>query len=139
MLEPRDGRVFTRHSLNAVADLTDRAWQLPYSSRVDSITNLQHSRAQGDELTVQDLVSQPRSLSDAELATIRASALAEPLLRDRLISPSADVSAVNIVFELPGKTPTQRCPRWCAPHAHCSPRCARATRTSPSTPPGWCS
>jgi predicted RND superfamily exporter protein len=111
MLEPGDGQVFTRNSLTAVVELTERAWQLPYSIRVDSITNFQHSQAQGDELIVQDLVSEPRSLTDTELIGVRAIALAEPALRARLISPRTDVTAVNIVFELPGKDTNAEVPQ----------------------------
>ncbi len=39
VLVPKDGEVFTRETLGAVAWLTERAWQTPYSTRVESITN----------------------------------------------------------------------------------------------------
>ncbi|MCZ6512957.1 MAG: RND family transporter, partial [Nitrospinae bacterium] len=40
---PKNGRVFTRENLAAVEELTKQAWQIPYSIRVESITNFQHS------------------------------------------------------------------------------------------------
>ena len=40
----------------AVEWLTEEAWQIPYTIRVDSVTNFQHSAAEGDELTVDDLI-----------------------------------------------------------------------------------
>ena len=102
LIAPSDGNVFTRKTLAAVKDLTDGAWQLTYSSRVDSITNFQHTKAHGDDLTVRDLVLAPASLSDDELAEIRDTALAEPLLAGRLISHDGHVTGVNVRTPLPG-------------------------------------
>ena len=98
VLEPEDGNVFTRSTLAAIQDLTERSWQLPYSTRVDSITNFQHTEADGDDLVVADLVENPAS---ADLEKVRAIALNEPLLLHRLISEKAHVSAVNTTVQLP--------------------------------------
>jgi hypothetical protein len=100
---PRDGQVFTPMSLAATKRLTDAAWKLPHAIRVDSITNFQHTYARGDELIVQDLVPDTRNLSAGVLARIRDTALREPLLVNRLVSAKADVSAVNVTVQLPGK------------------------------------
>ena len=53
LLIPQDGDVFTRKTLAAVEELTKMAWQLPYSLRVDSLSNFQHTSAEGDEQTAQ--------------------------------------------------------------------------------------
>jgi predicted RND superfamily exporter protein len=103
VIEPADGRVFTRETLAAVAELTQRAWQLPYSLRVDSVTNYQHTRAEGDDLLVEDLVLDPQDLSDAQLREKQAIATAEPQLVNRLISPDGSVTGVNVTIQLPGK------------------------------------
>ncbi len=100
-LAPKDGQVFTRETLASVQWLTKQAWQLPYSIRVDSITNFQHTQAEEDDLIVEDLVSNPARLSDADLVAVKATALAEPQLVHRLISPEAHVTGVNVVFQLP--------------------------------------
>ncbi|HSR63804.1 MAG TPA: hypothetical protein VLN56_10405, partial [Gammaproteobacteria bacterium] len=93
---PADGKVFTRKTLKAISDFTEKAWQIPYSTRVDSITNFQHTEADGDELIVSDLVSDIDSLTESDLRSIRKIALEEPILRDKLISGDADVTAVNV-------------------------------------------
>ncbi len=103
VLAPRDKNVFTPQTLKAVKDATEKAWQTPYSLRVDSITNFQHTYSKGDELTVTDLVDDPASLSAADLQAIKTIAVQEPLLVRRLISPEAHVTAINITVELPGK------------------------------------
>lgn len=102
VIAPRNGKVFTRGTLAAIETLTGAAWQTPYSVRVDSVTNFQHSRAVGDELIVADLVEHAGRLTDAELARIRAIALAEPSLANRLVSAAGHVTAINVTIPLPG-------------------------------------
>ncbi len=105
ILVPEDGEVFTNKTLEAVAWLTERAWETPHSSRVESLTNYQHTSAQEDDLLVEDLAFEPGDISDDELAKIRNIALNEPVLINRLISPQAHVTGVNITIELPGIDP----------------------------------
>ncbi|MCH8176680.1 MAG: MMPL family transporter [Proteobacteria bacterium] len=102
VLVPKDGEVFTNHTLEAVAWLTERAWQTPHSTRVESLTNYQHTSAVEDDLLVEDLAYEPGDLSADELARIRDIALNEPVLVNRLISPKAHVTGININIELPG-------------------------------------
>ncbi len=103
VLAPKDGEVFTRDTLAAIEDLTEQAWQLPYSQRVGSITNFQHTRADGDTLAVADLVKGARELSDDQLAEIRAIALSRLTLVNRVVSESGAVTAVNAIIVLPSK------------------------------------
>jgi predicted RND superfamily exporter protein len=107
VIAPKDGKVFTRENLSAVAKLTKESWQIPYSLRVDSITNFQHTHAEGDDLIVEDLVSDPQSLSDEELVEKQRIATSDPLLVNRLISPSAHATGVNVTVQLPGKQLTE--------------------------------
>ncbi len=110
VLSPKDGKVFSGTTLKAVIDLTNAAWQIPFSTRVDSISNFQYTHATQDELIVEDLVSNPGSLSPVELKTRQDIAINEPMLVRRLISPTADVTGVNVTIQLPGKNPTTENP-----------------------------
>lgn len=101
VLTPKQGDVFTASMLAAIEELTHSAWQIPYSLRVDSITNFQHTRSVGDDLLVADLVKNATSLSATELAQVRETALAEPLLAQRLISKDGRVTALNVTVQLP--------------------------------------
>jgi len=101
VLAPKDGNVFTPETLASVAALTTEAWQLPYSLRVDSLTNYQHTRAEGDDLIVDDLVPDPSALTAEQLQDIRAIAVNEPLLVSRLISADGRVTGVNVTIQLP--------------------------------------
>ena len=68
--QPKDGsKAVSREALSLADELTTNGWQLPYSIRIDSLTNFQNTRAIGeDDLEVRDLVRDPSSLSDADLA-----------------------------------------------------------------------
>ncbi len=102
VLAPRDGNVFNRTTLDAIEWLTERSWQVPYSIRVDSLSNFQHTRGQADELIVQDLYTDAKSLTAADVEYIRQVALSEPLLRNRLVSERAHVTGVNVTVQPPG-------------------------------------
>ncbi len=101
VITPMEGDVFTVSTLDAIEALTHAAWQIPYSTRVDSVTNFQHTRGVGDDLVVADLVKDAMGLGTAELSQIKAIALAEPLLAQRLISKDGQVTAVNVTVQLP--------------------------------------
>ena len=101
VLAPQDGDVFTRETLAAVAELTRAAWRIPYSSRVSSIANFQYTRAEGDELIVEDLVTDPNALSGPDLERIRQTALSETTIVHRLISPTGHVAAVYVSLVAP--------------------------------------
>ncbi len=104
LVSPKDGDVFTRDTLAVIEALTAAAWQIPHSSRVDSISNFQHTKAQEDTLVVADLVQDAATLSAADLAEKRRIATAEPLLVKRLISPRGDITDIVVNIILPGRS-----------------------------------
>jgi predicted RND superfamily exporter protein len=103
---PKSGKVFEGDALAAVEALTKAAWKLPYSKRVDSVTNFQYSRAKGDELIVADLVENAKTKTKAELAARQKEALSEPSLKGRLIPTRAHVTGVNVTLVLPESSTT---------------------------------
>ncbi len=107
VVAPRHGDVFDRPTLAALEELTAAAWKIPYSSRVDSLTNFQHSASEEDDLVVADLVEGANDLSDAELAEVRSVALAEPRLVHQLVSPDGRTAGVNVTIHLQSETPEQ--------------------------------
>ncbi len=101
-LAPDDGVVFKPATLAAIADITERAWQTPYSIRVDSLSNYQHTQAVGDDLQVGNLYEDAENLGPESLESIRQIALNEPLLVHRLIAQDGRTAAINVTVELPG-------------------------------------
>ncbi len=104
VIAPKDNNVFTRETLAAVEELTGDSWQIPYSSRVDSISNFQHTEVEEDDLIVEDLVQNAMIMSDADLKRIKEIVLSEPELLNNLISPSGHVTGVNVNVLAPGKS-----------------------------------
>jgi predicted RND superfamily exporter protein len=104
VIEAKDGNVFTQESLAAIEAFTKQAWQTPYSTRVDAITNFQHTQAIGDDLYVDDLVENSMEKTDEDLEKVFNVAVNEPLLKDRLINKSGSVTAVNITVKIPGES-----------------------------------
>jgi len=105
VLAPKGGTVFTRDVLAATVELTEAAWQIPYSIRVHSLTNFQSVRTQGDDLVVRSLVDDPNDLSEARVEQIRQTALAESALRYRLLSPSGHVAGMFVGLVMPSENP----------------------------------
>ena len=96
IMAPKSGNVFEKQTLEAIESLTNEAWKIPFSSRVDSISNYQHTRATEDDLVVADLIRDAADLSPDKIAEIREIALSEPLLMNSLIDQKGSVTAVNI-------------------------------------------
>ena len=105
VVEPEDGNVFTNETLSALEKLTQESWQTPHSSRVDGITNFQHTRAVEDDLYVEDLVENANEKTAKELLEIKEIAVNEPLLKHRLINEEGKVTAINITLKLPEGRP----------------------------------
>ena len=107
VIAPEDNNVFNSSTLNMIAELTELSWQIPYSTRVDSITNFQHTVAKEDDLLVGDLVDRRATLSLNDISYVREVALNEPLLVNRLVSASGHVTGVNVTIQLPGMSLTE--------------------------------
>ncbi len=99
---PKSKDIFTKEGLSSLVWLTDKSWKMPYSIRVDSLSNYQHTHASEDELIVENLVPDDYAGDDANTKRIRDIALNEPMLVKQLISPNGDASLVSITLELPG-------------------------------------
>ncbi len=90
------GSVFTRETLAAIEWLTEQSWLVPHSNRVDSITNYSHSYGTGDELIVEDLVTDAAALSEADIERVKDIALNEDTLVNRILASDGGATAINI-------------------------------------------
>ncbi|EPM4323760.1 efflux RND transporter permease subunit [Vibrio vulnificus] len=106
VLAPKSGDVFDQRTLTQIQEMTEQAWQVPYSSRVDSLANYQHTEAVDDDLLVEDLLYQSYPLTAERIAKVRTIAMSEPLLVNALISEKGDVAVINITMQMPGMDET---------------------------------
>jgi predicted RND superfamily exporter protein len=100
LVAPKNGNVFDPNVLKVIRDLTKDLWQTPASSKVDSITNFQWTRADGDDIIIGDLVPEGAITKEAALNAKRV-ALDEPLILNSLISSDAKFTGINITFIKP--------------------------------------
>ncbi|EHH1028871.1 MMPL family transporter [Vibrio parahaemolyticus] len=101
VIAPEDGDIFTPQTLSLIQKITVDAWQVSYSSRVDSIANYQHTEAFDDDLLVEDLLYSEYELTPERISKVKSIALSEPVLKSALVSEKGDVTVVNITVQLP--------------------------------------
>lgn len=107
VIQPRQGHVFTPKMAGAIEWLTAEAWKIPYAIRVDSVSNFQHSRAEGDDLIVGALIENGMAYTPSQFVHRRTIALNEPLLLNNLISPDAKTTGINVTIQYPEKSITE--------------------------------
>ena len=100
LVVPESGNVFNADTLNLIQALTERAWQTPYSIRVNSVANFQHTYSEGDDLIVDKLYPDWQSLSEELIKNIEAVALTEPDVVNRLVSPDSQVAVISITVRM---------------------------------------
>ena len=107
VIAPKSGNVFDKKTLEAVAELTDAAWQLPFSQRVDSITNFQHTETLDDDLIVSSFGEALDKATAATISAFQDRSLSEPLLVNRLIAPDSQVTGINVQVNRPRKSTSE--------------------------------
>ncbi|MEM7190416.1 MAG: efflux RND transporter permease subunit, partial [Pseudomonadota bacterium] len=110
VIEAKDGEVFSPRVLAAIGEITEETWYLPFVRRVDSITNFQHTRAEGDEMIVNDLVPNPDSVTAEEAAAAKTTAFERVELRNYYVSAASDLTMIQALFTLPGVDPVNEVP-----------------------------
>ena len=100
-MAPESGTIANPEFLTAITEITEAAWLVPYSSRVDSLSNFQNTRADGDDLLVTDLVVSDVPITQSIATEVVSTALSKEFLVNRLISPDATVSGLNITLLKP--------------------------------------
>lgn len=96
IIAPKSGNLFERETLEAIEFLTEESWKIPFSSRIDSLSNYQHTWAVEDDLMVKDLIRDAHSLSPEEITAIKNIALSEPMLVHSFIDDKGSVTGINI-------------------------------------------
>ena len=103
-VDPIAGKANTPEVLSAVEELTDIAWQLPFSIRVDSLSNYQHTEVDGDDLIVRDLYIDAVSMTADEQALVDRVSTTEPALAGKIHDKQHRATSVNATIQMPGKS-----------------------------------
>jgi len=103
LIHPKEGNVFNQTTLGAIYEITEDSWQIPYSTRVDSITNFQHTWADGDNLIVEDLIEE-REFGDTEIQRAKEVSVKEPFIYKKLLSEDLKTAGINVRIQAPGES-----------------------------------
>lgn len=101
------GDLFSNRGLSLIEKLTDEGWKLPYSQKVTSLQNYQHTEAEDDELVIDYLYYDAAELTHDDLQRIKTISFSEPTLLHRLISEDGASTGVNVRTVLPEGTSMQ--------------------------------
>ncbi|MYB34115.1 MAG: MMPL family transporter [Gammaproteobacteria bacterium] len=101
---PRTESVFSKRILRTIEEMTEDAWLVPHSIRVDSLANYAHTMAEGDDLIVESLVDRDTQIDDTNILRIRQIALTAPDIAGRLVSMDGRVAGIAIRFAMPEDT-----------------------------------
>ena len=101
LVEPHNHNVFTPDTLRAIQQLTEFGWSIPYSQRVESLSNHIYTQVDGDDLLVEFLVEDVDTLSASELLARKRYATGKTGVKDYLITREGDLSLVSVILNFP--------------------------------------
>lgn len=101
MKVPDGEDVFNEKALSLIREFTEHSWQMPYSIRVDSLTNFQRTYGDDDSFIVEPLVPEGEELTQEKLAEIKAYALGDELLSQIFVSKRGDVASILVTVAMP--------------------------------------
>lgn len=103
-IRAKEGDLFTLKGLNLIEQMTDEGWKLPYSQRVTSLQNYQHTDVEEDDLLIDYLYYDALELSSEDLQRIKQITFSEPTLLHRLISEDGASTGISVRTVLPEGT-----------------------------------
>ncbi len=107
MVVPDDGQILKASTLKLVVELTEEAWQLPLSTRVESISNYQNTYDDGGDLIVEDLIT-ASTLDEGNIYSVKDVLSDSPEVYGRLVSREWDVTIIDTTIQLPDGDQTQQ-------------------------------
>lgn len=102
-VEPTSGSVFDPRILGIIEELTDAAWQIPHSNRVESLTNFQYFRNSDGELVTSNLFDSSEALSADEILLRRKYATSDPSVLHLYVNPEGTIAGLQALITLPEK------------------------------------
>ena len=100
-IAPESGTIFSPENFRLIVELTEASWQVPFSNRVNSLSNFQYTSADGDDIRVRDLIEDNVVYDDVYVAAIERYVMNKASMINSTISADAQVTAVNITVQKP--------------------------------------
>tara|TARA_B100001057_G_scaffold329770_1_gene330151 strand:+ start:269 stop:2569 length:2301 start_codon:yes stop_codon:yes gene_type:complete len=98
----KEESLFNKESLKVIEELTKKSWTIPYSVRIDSLTNYSYVQSIKDDLIVEPFLEDVEEKSTDFLAKREAIVSDEDIIYKSLISEDKKTSVVSIIIDPPG-------------------------------------
>ncbi|WP_417623757.1 efflux RND transporter permease subunit [Paremcibacter congregatus] len=93
--------LFEPRALEILLQLTEQAWQIPYVTRVNSLTNFQRVSSEEDEIVITSLITPEMLASPAQIDEARVYALSDQDLLGQIISEDGKTAAIALNIAAP--------------------------------------
>ena len=97
-----EGTLFNGDSLKVIEELTKKSWTIPYSVRVDSLTNYSYVKSVNDDLIVEPFIEEAEKKSIEFIERRKDLVAGEDIIYKSLISEDKKTSVVSIIVDPPG-------------------------------------
>ena len=97
-----EGTLFNGDSLKVIEELTRKSWTIPYSVRVDSLTNYSYVKSVNDDLIVEPFIEEAEKKSIEFIERRKDLVTGEDIIYKSLISEDKKTSVVSIIVDPPG-------------------------------------
>lgn len=103
MIEPPGSDVFSVQTITLVHDITEALWQVPFTSRVDSITNYPFSLAEGEDIYIEEFVPRNEAVTPENVDLLKREAPREDDLVGNILTANGSHTAVNLTLHFPAE------------------------------------
>lgn len=100
MVVPKADGIFTLEVTGLIQEITKKSWGLPYSRRVDSVTNFLRTLSEEDELETDELISSDTDLTANLLESVKNYVLNDEIAK-QFTSATGDVGLISVTLTLP--------------------------------------
>lgn len=102
----KDGNIFTPKGLTDLAKLTDALWRLPHVIRVEGLANHQFIRAEDNTITLIDMVTLDRAITQEDATSFRKMSRAEESVNGLFASEDTSIAGINLLVSNEGVSET---------------------------------
>lgn len=99
--------IYSSEALTVVHEMTEALWNMPNVSKVDSLTNFPYSRAQNDDILIDNFIYEPSQITPQLSKWISQVAPKEKELVGSLVSLDSHYVGINITTSMPGIDPKE--------------------------------
>lgn len=104
VLESKKGSLINSKDIQTIEGIVDRAYELPFSTRVEAFTNFPFTKTEGDTFVVEDLIPNVKPLDETTLSRIRNAIEKEESVQGRLINDKHNFAVVTVQLTYPKQT-----------------------------------